>query len=126
MVWVKENLNPLGKQIGDCTVRAIAKAMRKPWDDVYVGLATEGFKAKDMPSSNSVWGRYLKNNGFKRYTVPDSCPDCYTVEQFCLDHPKGTYVLALQSHVVCSIDGRFIDSWDSGQEPLVFYWERTD
>ena len=123
--WIKKNLNPMGKQIGDCTVRAIAKAMGRPWDDVYVGLAAEGFRCKDMPSSNTVWGTYLKNNGFKRYTIPDRCPDCYTVAQFCEEHPQGTYVLALQSHVVAAIDGQYIDSWDSGQEPLVYYWERT-
>lgn len=125
-MWVKENLNPKGKQIGDCTVRAIAKATGQTWDEVYTGLALQGFKQKDMPSSNSVWGKYLHENGFHRFAISDSCPDCYTVEQFCIDHPRGTYVLALQSHVVAAIDGCSFDTWDSSQEPIIFYWERTE
>lgn len=30
------NPNPEGKQVGDCTVRAIAKATGKSWDETYV------------------------------------------------------------------------------------------
>lgn len=124
--WINQNLNPKGRQIGDCTVRAIAKATGQTWDETYIGLAAEGFNIKDMPSSNSVWGRYLQRHGFRRFAAPDRCPECYTVEEFCADHPYGTYVLALQSHVVAAIDGRFFDSWPSGQEAVIFYWERID
>lgn len=126
MRWVNENLNPLGKQVGDCTVRAIAKATGKTWEEVYLGLSVEGYGMKDLPSSNAVWSKYLKRLGYKRRIMPDTCPDCYTVEAFCEDHPDGTYILALPSHVVCSIDGKYIDSWDSGQESIIFYWERSE
>lgn len=124
--WINENLNPLGKCVGDCVVRAIAKATNVSWDDAYTALTVQGYKDKDLLSANTVWGKYLQSIGFKRQVIPDSCPDCYTVEQFCADHPDGTYVLALQSHVVAAIDGHFYDSWPSGQEPLVFFWERTE
>jgi len=33
----------------------------------------------DMPSANRVWMAYLKKIGFKKYLIPDTCPDCYTV-----------------------------------------------
>lgn len=124
--WVNKNLNPRGKHVGDCVVRSVAKACRKTWDEAYTALTVQGFADKDLPSSNLVWGNYLKSEGFKRYAVPDTCPDCYTVEQFCEEHPAGTYVLALQSHVVVAVDGQYWDSWDSGQEPLIYYWERNE
>lgn len=124
--WVKENLNPKGKHVGDCVVRAIAKAAHISWDEAYSALSVQGYKEKDLPSANTVWGKYLKSIGFKRYVIPETCPDCYTVEQFCADHPAGTFVLALQSHVVAVQDGQYYDSWDSGQEPPIYYWERSD
>lgn len=124
--WVNENLNPYGKHVGDCVIRAISKACGKSWDDTYTALSVQGYKEKDLPSSNSVWGKYLLSEGFKRHAVPEICPECYTVEQFCTDHQNGRYVLALQSHVVAAVDGCYIDSWDSGQEQLIFYWERTE
>lgn len=42
------NPNPEGKQVGDCTVRAIAKATGKSWDETYVGLCLQGLKMGDM------------------------------------------------------------------------------
>ena len=120
------NPNPEGKQVGDCTVRAIAKATGKSWDETYVGLCLQGLKMGDMPSANSVWGAYLRQQGFTRNVVPNTCPDCYTVEEFARDHPHGMYVLALSSHVVCVKDGKYFDSWDSGKEIPLFYWEKED
>lgn len=42
-----------------------------------------------MPNANSVWGAYLRYRGYERHFLPDDCPDCYSVENFCTDHQKG-------------------------------------
>lgn len=118
------NPNPKGKQVGDCTVRALTKALNKSWEDAYSGISVQGFVAFDMPSANSVWGSYLRQNGFQRKIIPDSCPDCYTVKDFCREHPKGTFVVALHGHVVAVQDGDYYDSWDSGEETPIYYFER--
>lgn len=120
------NPNPEGKKVGDCTVRAIARATGQSWDATYIGLCLQGLKMGDMPSANSVWGAYLRQQGFTRNVVPNTCPDCYTVAEFAADHPRGVYVLALSSHVVCIEDGKYFDSWDSGNEIPLFYWEKED
>lgn len=79
----------------------------------------------DVISSNIVWVAYLRDLGFKRYSLPDTCPiDCYTIEDFCIEHPKGTYVLGTGSHVVCVKDGFYWDSWNSGSEVPMFYLRR--
>lgn len=121
-MWMPYNANPAGKMVGDCTIRAIAKATGKPWDEVYAGTALEGYIAGDMPSANHVWGAYLKRCGFKRQIMPDDCPDYYTVADFAADNPNGTYVLAISGHVVCVIDGDWYDTWDSGAEVPIYYW----
>lgn len=108
------NPNPAGQKVGDCTVRAIAKATGKSWDEVYIGLCLQGLIMGDLPSANSVWSAYLRQQGFTRNVIPNTCPDCYTVADFCADHPRGVYVLALSSHVVCVEDGTYFDTWDSG------------
>lgn len=118
------NQNPAGKQVGDCTIRAISKATGQSWEETYAGLAIQGFLMSDMPSANSVWGAYLRSKGFKRTVIPNTCPDCYTVSAFAREHPKGIYILALSNHVVCVVDGIYYDAWDSGNEIPLFYWER--
>lgn len=80
----------------------------------------------DMPSANAVWGTYLRGKGFVRQIIPDTCPDCYTVADFAMDHPSGTYILALSGHVVCVINGDWIDTWDSGGEIPLYYWHKEE
>ena len=120
--FVEYNPNPSRNRVGDCTVRAITKAMNSTWEQVYAGLTAYGFMCRDMPSANNVWGRYLRQNGFKRYLVDDKDMEIYTVEDFCIDHPIGTYILAIDGHVVCVEDGYYYDSWDSGDEIPIYYW----
>lgn len=124
--FIKYNPNPARNKVGDCTVRAITKAMDSTWEQVYAGLTAYGFMCRDMPSANNVWGRYLRQNGFKRYLVDDKDMDLYTVNDFCVDHPNGTYILAIDGHVVCVVDGYYYDSWDSGDEIPIYYWQRSN
>lgn len=125
-MWRKYNANPHGRNVGDCTVRAICKALSQTWRETYIGLCAEGLKLGDMLSSNAVWGAYLRANGYRRDILPDHYPDGYTVAEFAEDHPKGAYILALSGHVVCVKDGFYFDSWDSGNEIVIYYWMREE
>lgn len=125
-MYVKYNPNPAGRVVGDCSVRAISKALGIDWESAYIELSMDGFAMADMPSSDSVWGAALRKNGFVRKNVPNECPDCYTAEEFCRDHPKGTYVLGFGGHVATVKDGNLYDSWDSSKEIPQFYWEERN
>ena len=125
-VWRYVNLNPRGKSVGDCTVRAIAIATGSAWVDTYLDLCLLGMVMADMPSANSVTTAYLRNKGFHRKTIPDSCPNCYTIADFCKDHPKGTYIIGTGSHLTTVIDGDLWDSWDSSNECPVYYFEKIE
>lgn len=125
-MYIFYNPNPKGSNIGDCVIRALTKACDMTWDDVYLDLMLLGFVMKDMPSANHVWGTYLMQNGFQRFALPNTCPDCYSVSDFCNDHPKGTYVLATGSHVITIIDGNYYDSWDSGREVPAYLFAKGD
>lgn len=123
-MYVFWNNNPKGIKIGDCVVRAISSALNQPWERTYIDLCIEGFMFADMPNANAVWDSYLRSKGFKRYVIPDTCPDsCYTIGRFAEEHPHGTYIVATGSHVVCVADGgKILDNWDSsGEIPTYFY-----
>lgn len=118
------NPNPRGKRIGDCVIRAISKLTDQHWADTYIDIAVAGYELADMPSSNSVWATYLRRLGYSRFIIPDSCPDCYTVKDFCIDFPRGAFLLATGSHVVTVVDGDYFDAWDSGNEVPVAFWTK--
>lgn len=123
MAWKYWNPNPTEKHVGDCTIRAITRATGMSWDEAYANLAIYGLLQKNMPSANSTWGAYLRSKGFKRKAIPDDKPDDYTVEDFCRDHPKGMYIVATEGHVLTVFDGNYYDSWNSGAELPIFYYE---
>jgi len=126
MKYIFYNPNPLGLSVGDCTVRAISKVTGLNWQETYLYLLIQGYMMSDMPSANRVWGELLKSFGFKRQLLPDTCPDCYTIRDFCRDNPIGTYLLGTGEHVVAVIDGNYYDSWDSGNEIPIYFFERLE
>ena len=125
-MFVLYNPNPAQAIVGDCVVRAISKLMDTDWETAYLSVVTQGYKMYDMPSSNPVWGAYLKEHGYKRHTLPDTCPDCYTVAEFCRDHPSGRFLLGTGSHVVTVVDGDHYDTWDSEAETPIYYWSKEE
>lgn len=124
MGYIQCNVNPLHHRVGDCAIRAISKALNQDWDTTFIGVSAIGFERKDMPSGNVIWGEYLKNKGFTRHIIPMEYGHDYTVKDFADDHPKGTYILALDGHVVCVKCGNYIDSWDSGHCIPLYYWAK--
>lgn len=127
-MFIFHNENPDKKRTIDCVIRAVSFAMDQDWETTFVHIMVECMKQHDMPEVNSVWAEYLKSNGFKRYMIPDTCPICYTVKDFCNDHPIGNYILVIIAygseggHVVAVRDGNYYDIWDSGNEVPTYYW----
>lgn len=120
------NPSPIGAKVGDCAVRAVSKALDTDWGTAYTMLCVKGFELCDMPNSNAVINALLRNHGFERKVVPDSCPSCYTVQNFADDHRIGTFVLGTGDHVVCITNGTINDSWDSSNEIPIYYWEKIN
>ena len=123
-MFVYYNPNPANKVVGDCAIRAIAKALDIGWEQAYAKAVVTGFRMGDLPSSDAVWGSVLRQNGFVRESLPNTCPDCYTAEDFCRDYPKGTYVLGFGGHTATIIDGTLYDSWNSLSQSPQFYWRK--
>ena len=120
------NPNPMNKRVGDCVIRAISKALDWEWNDTYTALCLQGYVMSDLPSSNQIWGAFLRKQGFIRQVIPNECPDCYTVEDFCKDHPTGIYVLGTGSHAIAVVDGFYYDAWESGREQPIYYYEKGE
>lgn len=120
------NANPYKIRVGDCVIRAISKALNQPWEDTYIDLTIQGYLMGDLLSSNAVWGAYLKSKGFTRDIISNDCPECYTIEDFCNEHPKGTYIIGTGTHAVCVIDSTIFDTWNSSGETPIYYYHKGE
>lgn len=125
-MYIKYNPNPEKKIVDDCVIRAICKVTGKSWNYIYWDLCAEGAEVHDWPWRNYVWGRYLTRLGFVSSLIPNTCPYCYTVRDFCIDNPYGDYILATGNHVIAVVDGDYYDVHDSGDEVPVYVWKRKE
>ena len=118
------NPNPVRSdgRVSDCAVRAVAKALDITWERAYSELATNGFLMGDLLNSAIVWGSVLRMHGFSRDIIPNTCSDCYTVADFCNEHPDGIYVLKSDNHVATVVNGVLYDSWNSSMNVPQYYW----
>lgn len=127
-MFIYYNPNRLGKRVGDCAVRAVSKALNVDWDTAFRLMTEKAFALADMPSSNVVWGEVLRDHGFTRHTIPNTCPDCYTAADFLIDHPDGVYVIGFGNHVATAIvtdrSADLFDAWNSLNEIPLYYWYR--
>lgn len=117
-MYIHFNGNPCGKNIEDCVIRAISIVTGFSRHKVYAGLCLQGFPCTIWGNSNAVWADYLRNLGFKRYTVYGR----QTVGEFAERHKSGRYVLGTGTHAVACVDGDIIDSWYSLNETVSYYF----
>lgn len=123
-MWHKYNPNPLGLNVGDCVVRSVCAVTGWDWRTAHRALCDLSEVMADMPSADRIWWTLLEELGFGQQRMIDRCPDCYTVADFCADHPRGVYVLGPKEHAVAVIGGEYWDSWDSGDTVPAYYFRR--
>ena len=126
-VWVEYNPNPVKiSEEDDCAVRAVAAALGVDWDEAYQMIAHNARMMGTMMHKNPAWGSVLRQHGFRRAIIPNMCPDCYTAEDFCREHPRGVFVLGFYNHVATVLNGKLMDAFDSSREVPIYYWYRRD
>lgn len=126
MSFIEFNPNPKGKVAEDCTVRAIACLTNKSWDDAYMLVCVGGLIEKTMPDQKVAISTLMELLGYTNHQLPNICPKCYTIRDFCRDFSRGNYMVATGSHVVAVINGNYYDAFDSGNEVLLNYWSEFD
>ena len=67
-VWVWYNPSPTGRNVGDCAVRAVAKALGVDWETAYTMIAENGYALNDIHSVyNEKSGRFARCFALNEY-----------------------------------------------------------
>lgn len=112
---------------GDCTVRALSKAFDCSWKEAYEKQIPYCLKYQvtstfDCPASQAKI--ILKDLGFEYHSIKVSKGSKRpTVSSFAREHTTGRYILNVARHVVAVVDGKYYDTWDSGNKCLYGYYE---
>ena len=118
------NVNPIASREEDCAIRAVAVALGISWDEAFDLIAHNAKQMGTTLNKNAAWGSVLRQHGFTRKMIPNTCPDCFDATDFCIDHPEGVFVLGFDSHTAVVIDGVILDTWDCSEELPFYYWTK--
>lgn len=109
------NANPRGRNVDDCTVRAISLATNRSWDTTYEELSYFAQKEAIMPNEVDYIDKYLE----KRYPKLCGCRGkYYLLKDFLKDNPRGVYLITMSGHITCVIDGVVYDTFDPTNKPI--------
>lgn len=110
-MWRYYNANPLGRNVNDCTVRAISLATERTWDETYQRLADYGRLAGITFSEVEFINDYLADR-YDRY-----CPErgVETVKDFVNLKLPGRWLITIRGHITCVVDGVLYDTFDCSE-----------
>lgn len=125
-IYVFENLNPDNARIGDCEIRAIAKATDKPYTviehEIWLALGEAGYRY--YCDAGKI---YLEKCGCKKLSFPakKGCPRM-TAGDFAKKYTKGRFVLRVAHHLTACVDGQIFDTWNCTNKCVYNAWEIRD
>lgn len=111
------NANARGKFVNDCVVRAISLAENKPWDETYKELSTIA-QEKGIILDDVNFVEPLLDSRYKR-----KCYNGKYVWEFCEENPSGTYLITMNGHITCCIDGIIYDTFNCLDRIMWCAWE---
>ena len=111
------NANARGKFHNDCTIRAISLAEGKSWDETYEELSKiaqrNGIILDDV---NFI--EPLLDSRYERI-----CYIATTVGEFVEENPYGVFLITMNGHITCCIDGVIYDTFDCRGREMWCAWE---
>ena len=125
--YYQPNAKDLKDKFGDCQIRALSKVLNCTWleaFDLVIPICREAQTSSPFCGGATVAKANLARLGFE-YTGISNKKGTHrpTVKSFAKDHPIGKYVLSVANHVVACVDGKYYDTWDSGECSLYGYYE---
>lgn len=114
------NLNPKGRIVSDCTVRAFALAHNISWYKAYDILSGYARKQCIVIDDTSFIDDFLSDN--YDYVCYKCKHERITVQEITELYPHGTYLITMSGHITCMIDSVIYDIWDCSDKYAWRVW----
>ena len=119
MAWKFLNLQPLGKLEEDCVTRAISLATGQDYKTIQeqLFLISELFECEELcVCCYKHLLDYVYN--FERIEAVQGM----TIEEFLEEFDIGIFIIRVDGHLTCAIDGNIIDTWDCTNKIVDIVW----
>ena len=111
------NANAKGRHTNDCVVRAISLAEDKTWNETYRELS-EIAQSQGILLDDVNFVEPLLDQRYERICYNDTY-----VGEFIENNPTGTFLITMNGHITCCIDGVLYDSFDCRNRLMKCAWE---
>lgn len=102
------NANPYGRNVNDCTVRAISLATGQSWDETFDMLSLFAKREKITFSEIDFINDYL-STVYQSFPLPHGV---YTLKDFIDLGYSGNWLITMLNHITCVIDGVCYDTFN--------------
>lgn len=121
--FMKKNVNPKGKNTGDCVIRAMTTALEMDYYDVYEEMYELSKKSGHMVNDKHCEDLYLKQKGFVKFAQPKHCDGTkYRINEIRNLTQARVIVIRCTHHLTCVKDGVLIDTWNCGNKVINNYY----
>lgn len=111
------NVNPEGKAIGDCVIRAISLALGIDYSDAIESLLKNSEYFNCDLLVKECYGNMLDDLGFKKYYGMGR-----TVKEVAEDFYRDKLLIRIDGHLTCSLYGDIYDIWNTSSEIVDVFW----
>ena len=126
--YYQPNDKDLKDNYGDCTIRALSKALDCTWleaFDLTIPFCREYQCSNIFNLPSQTEREIMAKLGFEYTGISNkSGTKRPTVKSFALSHKTGTYILNVANHEVACVDGIYYDTWDCGSKSLYGYYTK--
>lgn len=114
------NLNPLNEIEEDCVCRAISLALEEDYELIKrkLELVAELFECEMLCQ---CCYRFLLDSVYDLQRVEDL--KGIKIRDFVDCNPYGTYLIRIEGHLTCIVDGTLFDLWDCLDEKIDILWK---
>ena len=126
--YYQPNRKDLKDKYGDCTIRALSKALGVTWLEAFeltIPYCKEYQCTNIFDMPHDLEAQVMNKLGFRYYGVSNAKGSKRpTVASFARSHKAGVYILNVANHEVAVIDGVYYDTWDCVYKSLYGYYEK--
>ena len=116
--YYQPNKLDLKDHYGDCTIRALSKALNLSWleaFDLMIPICRKYQSPNIFNLPCKIENEAMAELGFVYQGISNKRGSVRpTVDDFAKNHPEGTYIVNVANHEVAVVDGCYYDTWDSG------------
>lgn len=116
------NLNPLDKLEEDCVCRALSLGLNLPYEIAHNKLCCIG-ELFDCEKLCVGCYKYLLDEIYNLERVGNY--KGYTIHKFMEQYPIGVFIIRVDGHLTCVIDGILYDTWDCRNEIIDIVWRSS-